>query len=82
VEGPGCGRGHVVAGADCHDWGMPSRDSSEWTSEEEARELRAREHRVQADSLKTAEERLEETLRLSRFMSELQQGAARDVQAR
>jgi len=75
------GRGQVVAGDGCDDSGMPSRDSSQWTSEEEARELRARGHRVQADSLKTAEERLEETLRLSRFMSELQQGATRDVQA-
>jgi hypothetical protein len=60
---------------------MSSRDTSQWTSEEHAREEHARAVRAAADRQKTAEERLEETLRLSRFMSELQQGAPRDVRA-
>jgi hypothetical protein len=60
---------------------MLSRDSSQWTAEEQAREARVRAHRAQADRRKTAEQRLEETLRVSRLLSELQQGAARDVRA-
>jgi hypothetical protein len=60
---------------------MLSRDSSQWTAEEQAREARVRAHRAQADRRKTAERRLEETLRVSRLLSELQQGAARDVRA-
>jgi hypothetical protein len=56
---------------------MTIRDSSTWTPEERAREERAREIRARRDREKTPEDRLEETLRLSKLMSELQQGAAR-----
>jgi hypothetical protein len=55
---------------------------STWTPEERAREERARTIRARQDREKTPEDRLEETLRLSRLMSELQQGAARDVPGR
>jgi hypothetical protein len=58
------------------------RKSSTWTPEERAREERARTIRARQDREKTPEDRLEETLRLSRLMSELQQGAARDVPGR
>jgi hypothetical protein len=61
---------------------MTSRNSSTWTPEERAREERARTIRARRDRAKTPEDRLEETLRLSKLMSELQQGAARDVPAR
>jgi hypothetical protein len=47
----------------------------EWTREEHVREIRARRSREQ-----TPEERLE-TLRLSRFISELRQGLPDDVRA-
>ena len=46
------------------------------------REERARTIRARQDREKTPEDRLEETLRLSKLMSELQQGAARDVPGR
>jgi hypothetical protein len=58
------------------------RKSSTWTPGEQAREERARAIRTRQDREKTPEDRLEETLRLSRLMSELQQGAARDVPSR
>ena len=58
------------------------RKSSTWTPEERAREERARTVRARQDREKTPEDRLEETLRLSKLMSELQQGAARDVPGR
>jgi len=58
------------------------RKSSTWTLKERAREERARTIRAQKDREKTPEDRLEETLRLSRLISELQQGAARDVPGR
>jgi hypothetical protein len=58
---------------------MTIRKSSTWTPEERAREERARTIRARRDREKAPEERLEETLRLSRLMSELQQGVARDV---
>jgi hypothetical protein len=61
---------------------MTIRNSSTWTPEERAREERARTIRARRDRAKTAEDRLEETLRLSKLMSELQQGAARDVPGR
>ena len=54
----------------------------QWTAAERARELRARSVRSRRDREKTPEERLEETVRLSRLMSELQQGAAHDVPGR
>jgi hypothetical protein len=58
------------------------RNSLTWTPEERAREERARTIRARQDREKTPEDRLEETLRLSKLMSELQQGAARDVPGR
>ena len=65
---------------------MTSETSSghprQWTPAERARELRARAVRSRRDREKTPEERLEETLRLSRLMSELQLGAAHDVPGR
>jgi len=61
---------------------MTIRNSSTWTPEERAREERARTIRARRDRAKTPEDRLEETLRLSKLMSELQQGAARDVPGR
>jgi len=53
-----------------------------WTPEEIAREERATQARALRDLEKTPAERLEETLRLSRFISELRQGAPPDVRAR
>jgi hypothetical protein len=53
-----------------------------WTPEERAREERARAIRSREDHAKRPEERLEETLRLSRLVAELQQGVARDVPGR
>ena len=46
-----------------------------WSPQEIARENRATKLRAVRDREKSREERLEETLRLSRFMSELSQGA-------
>jgi len=52
-----------------------------WTPEEIVREATAtRARRVHAHE-KTPEERLEETLRLSRLIGELRQGAPHDVRA-
>lgn len=62
--------------------GMSSGHPAHWTPEERAREERARAIRSRQDREKTPEERLEETLGLSRMMSELQQGATRDVPSR
>jgi hypothetical protein len=53
-----------------------------WTAEEVAREERANRTRALRDRAKTPEERLEETVRLSRFISELRDGAPDDVRAR
>jgi hypothetical protein len=53
-----------------------------WTAEEIAREERVAQIRAARDREKTPAERLEETLRLSRFISELRQGAPGDVRAR
>jgi hypothetical protein len=53
-----------------------------WTREESEREERVRELRAQRNREKAPEERLQETLRLSRFMSELRQGILGDVRAR
>jgi hypothetical protein len=50
-----------------------------WTPAEIARNERANRVRAQRDREKSAEERLEETLRLSRFVSELRQGLPGDV---
>jgi hypothetical protein len=61
---------------------MSSDRLSQWTPHEQAREQRARAIRSSRDREMTREERLEETLRLCRLVSELQQGAAQDVPAR
>ncbi len=53
-----------------------------WTPEEIARNERVNREREARDQRKTPEERLEETLRLSRFISELRDGAPDDVRAR
>jgi hypothetical protein len=53
-----------------------------WTREEREREERVREIRTRRNFERTPEERLQETLRLSRFMSELRQGIPSDVRAR
>jgi hypothetical protein len=53
-----------------------------WTHEEIARDQRANQARALRDRAKTPKERLEETMRLSRFISELRDGAPDDVRAR
>jgi hypothetical protein len=53
----------------------------DWTREEREREERARATRARQSRQQTPEERLEETLRLSRFISELRQGLPDDVRA-
>jgi hypothetical protein len=52
-----------------------------WTPEEIARNERANRARIVSDRRKAPEERLEETLRLSRFISELRQGVSSNVRA-
>ena len=61
---------------------MSGHRPSLWTNEEREREERVREIRARRDREMTPEERLQETLRLSRFMSELRQGVPDDVRAR
>jgi hypothetical protein len=51
-----------------------TKPTGPWTAEEIDRNERAKEARAQRDHEKTPEERLEETLRMSRFLSELRQG--------
>ena len=53
-----------------------------WTAEERDREDRTHAVMLQGDKEKTPEERLEETIRVSRLIAELQQGTARDVPGR
>ena len=53
-----------------------------WTPEEIACNERAEQIRALRDLEKTPEERLEETIRLSRFMSELREGLPSDVRTR
>jgi hypothetical protein len=53
-----------------------------WTEAERVREERARAIRSREDRAKSPEERLEETLRLSKLVAELQQGVTRDVPSR
>jgi hypothetical protein len=55
------------------------RSRGAWTAEEIARNERANEARAQRDREKTPEERLEETVRMSRFVSELRDGLPDDV---
>ncbi|HEY5044524.1 MAG TPA: hypothetical protein VII53_01555 [Solirubrobacteraceae bacterium] len=59
-----------------------ARPKGPWTQEEIVREERVAQIRAAQDREKTPAQRLEETLRLSRFISELQQGAPGDVRAR
>ena len=65
-----------------HPLRMRRLDRSHWTPEERAREQQTQAIRARDDRAKTPEERLEETLRLSRLIAELQQGASRDVSGR
>ena len=61
----------------------PQGDSRKsWSPEEIAREERVGKLRAARDREKSPEERLEETVRLSRFLSELSQGRREDVRAR
>ncbi len=53
-----------------------------WTREEIARNERANQVRARREREQTPEQRLEETLRVSRFVSELRQGVPDDVRAR
>lgn len=59
-----------------------ARPKGPWTPEEIARNERVTQIRNARDREKTPEERLEETVRLSRFISELRQGVPDSVQAR
>lgn len=59
-----------------------ARPRGPWTPEEVAREEQAGRARTLADQKKPSEVRLQETLRLSRFMSELRQDLADDVRTR
>jgi hypothetical protein len=58
------------------------RPSGQWTAEEVEAEERAQRARLARDALRTPEERLEATLRLSAVISELRAGIKRDVSAR
>jgi len=62
--------------------GMTAGRPPQWTREEREREERVREIRARRSREMTPEERLRDTLRLSRFMSELRQGVSGDVRAR
>jgi hypothetical protein len=59
-----------------------ARRKGPWTPEEIARNERVTKIRLARDREKTAAERLEETVRISRFISELKQGVPGDVRAR
>lgn len=61
---------------------MTGQRPPQWTPEEREREERVREIRTRREREMTPEERLRDTLRLSRFMSELRQGVPDDVRAR
>jgi hypothetical protein len=61
---------------------MTEQRPPQWTRAERAREERAREIRTRRNREMTPEERLRETLRLSRFVSELREGVPDDVRAR
>ena len=56
-----------------------AKPRGQWTAEEVGRNERANQVRAQRDRERTPEERLEETLRMSRFLSELRQGLPDDV---
>lgn len=59
-----------------------ARPKGPWTPEEIARNERVNKMRIAQDREKTPAERLEETVRLSRFISELRQGVPDNVRAR
>lgn len=59
-----------------------SRPKGPWTPEEIARNERVNKIRIERDREKSPAERLEETVRLSRFISELRQGMPDNVRAR
>jgi len=59
-----------------------ARPKGPWTPEEIARNERVNREREARDQRMTPEERLEETLRLSRFINELREGVSGDVRAR
>ena len=59
-----------------------AKSRGSWTAEEIAREARANKARAVLDREKTPEQRLEETTRLSRFVSELREGLPGDVRTR
>lgn len=54
---------------------MGVRPKGQWTPEEVARSERANQERMRHDKAKTPAERLEETIRLSKFIDELRHGA-------
>ncbi len=54
----------------------------DWTPEEITRQQHSERVRAERERRKTPQERLEDTLRLSRFVSELAQGATDHVRAR
>jgi hypothetical protein len=58
------------------------RPKGPWTPEEIERNERVERVRRARDLEKSPEQRLEETVRLSRFISELRQGAPSDVRTR
>jgi hypothetical protein len=67
---------------DYHPLEMNGSNRLQWTADEQAREDRVREIRTRQDRHKRPEERLEETVRLSRLISELREPASRDVPSR
>jgi hypothetical protein len=58
-----------------------NKPSGAWTADEVARHERAEQWRAAQERAKTPQERLEETVRLSKLMSELRSGLPRDVPA-
>ncbi len=58
------------------------RPKGPWTPEEKARNERVNRERARRDLEKSPEERLEETIRLSKFINELRQGMPGDVRPR
>jgi hypothetical protein len=61
---------------------LHTKPEGRWTPEEVAREERASRERARRDREKTPAERLEETIRLSKFIDELREGMPDDVRTR
>lgn len=61
---------------------MTNVHPAQWTLEEREREERVHALRSRQDHDRAPEQLLEETLRVSRLISELRQGVTRDVPAR